>query len=418
MKVLYFHQYFCTPEGNTGIRSYEMAKHLVGKGHSVTMVYGDSPRLKSPLRDKPFQRGTRRGNYEGINLIEFDLPYSNKMSIPRRSYVFLRYSIKSISLIFKEDFDVVVASSTPLTAGIPGIVMKFFGRKKPFVFEVRDLWPELPREMGVIKNKFVLWSMDILEYLSYNKADACIALSPGIQNGIIKRLKKEKPVYLIPNGCDLELLRPGNHSKNIFPGCDEDNFIAVFIGAHGIANGLDAALDTAAILKRKSNADHVRIVLIGDGMLKPQLINRAREQNLDNVIFLDPVSKKGLTNYLWAADVGLMLLANIKAFYYGTSPNKFFDYISSGLPVLNNYPGWLAEMIMKNNLGVVASPGNAEEFAEALISLSMDKAKMNVMRINARKFAEKHFDRKKLAIDFEGVLKTTTGLVNSEISRN
>jgi len=381
-----------------------MARHLVNNGHRVTMVFGESPRLKSPLVDIPYKRGIRRGKFEGIDLIEFGLHYNNRMSMFRRSLVFLKYSFRSVRLVFTEDFDLVFATSTPLTAGIPGIIMKLFKRNKAFIFEVRDLWPELPREMGVIKNKFILRAMEILEHLSYNKADACIALSPGIERGIRKQLKKEKPVYLVPNGCDLNLFKPGDHPKTIFRECDEGNFIAVFIGAHGIANGLDSVLDAAVVLSRDLNSGHIKIVLIGDGKIKPHLIKRAEEEKLENVLFLDPVPKKQLMNYLWASDVGLMLLANVPAFYYGTSPNKFFDYISSGMPVLNNYPGWLAEMIIENDLGVVVKPDNAREFAEALTALSADKARLEVMGKNARKFAEERFNRKKLASDFERAL--------------
>lgn len=407
MKILYFHQYFCTPEGNSGIRSYEMAKHMVEQGHKVTMVFSESPRLRSPLEGDLYIGGLRRGIYEGIDLIEFNLNYNNKMSIFSRTLVFIKYALRSVRLVFKEDFDIVFATSTPITAGIPGVIMKSFGKSRPFVFEVRDLWPELPREMGIIKNKFLLWSMGILESLSYNKADACIALSPGIKEGVQKHLSKEKPVYLIPNGCDLELFKPGHHSKTIIPGCNEDNFIAVFIGAHGIANGLDAVLDAAVVLKKNLRAKHIKIALIGDGKIKKHLISRVKDEDLENVILLDPVPKMHLMNYLWAADVGLMLLANVPAFYYGTSPNKFFDYISSGLPVLNNYPGWLAGMITENNLGVVTKPDNADDFAEALIGLSTEKESLIRMRENARHFAEEHFSRRKLAHEFEKALTTT-----------
>lgn len=412
MKVLYFHQYFCTPEGNAGIRSYEMAKHLVSQGHEVCMVYVESPRLKSPLEGDPYKKGKRRGSYEGIDLLEFNLSYNNKLSILARSFIFIRYSLKSIRLVFKEDFDIVFATSTPLTAGIPGIVMKLMGKKKPFVFEVRDLWPELPREMGVIKNKFLLWSMGVLERLSYNKADACIALSPGIKEGIEKKLKREKPVHLIPNGCDLELFTPGESSKSIIPGCKEEDFVAVFIGAHGMANGLDAALDAAAVLREDSAYSHIKIVLMGDGRLKDGLKARVKEENLVNVLLNDPVPKKHLLNYLHAADLGLMLLANVPAFYFGTSPNKFFDYISAGLPVLNNYPGWLAGMIESHEIGAVVPPDDAEAFAEALKSMSSDRKRLEEMSKKAREFARKEFDRNMLAKEFENVLTTTISEAN------
>ncbi len=407
MKVLYFHQYFCTPEGNSGIRSYEMARYLVEQGHRVTMVFGESPRLKSPLLGNPYEKGQRRGSYEGIDLIELNVSYNNKMSLFSRAMAFIKFSLRSIRLVFQEDFDIVFASSTPITAGIPGIVMKWRGKRKPFVFEVRDLWPELPREMGIIKNRLLLWAMGRLEYASYNRADACVALSPGIKQGVEKRLSRTIPVHLIPNGCDLDLFKPGKHARSLIPGCSENDFISVFIGAHGMANGLDAALDAAAILNKEPEHKHIKVVLIGDGKVKKHLADRVREEGLDNVLMLDPVPKKDLINYLHAADIGLMLLANVPAFYFGTSPNKFFDYISAGLPVLNNYPGWLAEMISGNDLGKVVLPDQASDFAGALVTLSSDAERLEEMGKNARAFAEKEFDRRKLARHFERALLET-----------
>lgn len=340
MRILYFHQYFTTPEGSGGTRSYEMAKSMVNKGHEVTMVYALNDRAKSSLKGS-YHKGMRRGVYDGINLVEFDLDYSNRMSFIQRTWVFLKYSMRSVRLIFKEEYDLVFATTTPLTAGIPGIAMKMVGKKKPFVFEVRDLWPELPKEMGIITNPVILWMMGVLESLSYNKADACIALSPGIKKGIEKKLKRKKPVVLIPNGCDLDLFFPGEYPKSIIPGVSEDQMVATFTGAHGYANGLYAVLDTAALLKKMGYEDKIKMVFIGDGIKKDSLVLRKERENLNNCIFIDPVPKIELIKYMQASDVGLMILDNIPAFHYGTSPNKFFDYIASGLPVVNNYPGWL-----------------------------------------------------------------------------
>jgi len=407
MRVLYFHQYFCTPAGNSGIRSYGMAKQLLANGHHVTMVFAESPRLKSPLADVPYVNGVRRGQFEGIDLIEFNIQYSNKFSLLKRAMIFLQFSFKSIRLVFTEQYDLVYATTTPLTAGIPGIIMKFFGKKKPFVFEVRDLWPELPKAMGVIKNKAVLWALGVLEYYSYNKADACVALSPGIAEGIKKRLKKDKPVYLIPNGCDLQIFKPGKQPRTIIPGISEDDFVAVFTGAHGFANGLDNALNAAEYLQTKTTHRHIKFVFIGDGVLKAKLKETAAKKGLSNCVFINPVPKLELAKYLEAADCGLMLLANIPAFYYGTSPNKFFDYIAMGMPILNNYPGWLAEMINTHELGIAVPPDNPEAFANALITMSKDPQRVQQMGKNARAFAEKHFDREKLANELTAALEKT-----------
>ena len=133
--------------------------------------------------DGPFKNSYRSGNVDGINVIEFDLDYSNNDNFIKRSITFFKFSFKGIQLAIKEDYDLVFATSTPLTSSIPGIFAKII-RKKSFVFEVRDLWPELPKAMGVIKNPIILFLMSLLEFFSYKSAVACIGLSPGIVKGI------------------------------------------------------------------------------------------------------------------------------------------------------------------------------------------------------------------------------------------
>jgi len=185
MRVLYFHQHFTTPEGSSGTRSYEISKRLLASGHEVTMVCGSAALSKSGLVG-PFFAGRREGSVEGIHIIELELPYSNYHSFLSRSWTFLRFAFRSIALALRLDYDVVFATSTPLTADLPGIAARWL-RRKPFVFEVRDLWPELPRAMGVIRNPLVLWMMDWLELVAYFSSHHCIALSPGIAQGIIRR---------------------------------------------------------------------------------------------------------------------------------------------------------------------------------------------------------------------------------------
>lgn len=399
MKILYYHQYFGTPQGMSGIRSYEMSKSLIERGHEVTVVFSRSKRRGSPLAGIPFKGKIRRGEYEGIKLVELDVPMQQSLSIVKRSVIFLKFIFLSIRLIFSEKYDLLFATSTPLTIAIPGIVMKWFYPKRKFVFEVRDLWPELPKEMGAVKNKLALWLMGVLEYRAYNSADGCIALSPGIKEGISSRTKdKTKPIFLVPNGSDLDLFYPAVQDKNVIPGVNSDDFVAIFSGAHGKANGLDAALDAAKILK-DTGVLNIKLVFVGTGTQKERLKKRAYDEGLINCVFNKPVPKFELVKYLQAADVGLMLLANVPAFYYGTSPNKFFDFISCGLPVLNNYPGWLAEMIKDNNSGIVVPADNAQAFADALIYLR-DNADLASMGINSRRLAERKFSRSILANSF------------------
>lgn len=397
MRVLYFHQYFTTPDGAGGTRSYEMARRLVERGHQVTLVCGSSLGVDSGVAGG-FIGGRRRGFVDGIEVIELALPYSNKYGLLKRCVVFFRFALKSIGIALSEKYDLLFATSTPLTIGLPGIVASAL-KRKPFVFEVRDLWPELPREMGVVTNPLVLNAMTALEWSSYHAATRCIGLSPGIVSGITRRGIEPRAVKMIPNGCDLELFDPEAGAALRPQGVEPEDLMAIFSGAHGIANGLDAVLDAAGELKKRSRTD-IKLVFVGEGKLKPALQERATAEELDCCIFLDLMPKREITALHRGADVGLMILANVPAFYYGTSPNKFFDYIASGLPVLNNYPGWLSEMIDANSCGVVVPPQNAQAFADALEYLADHSEKRCQMGRNARRLAIKDFNRRQLADSF------------------
>lgn len=394
MRILYFHQHFSTPKGAAGIRSYEMARAALAQGHQVTMVCGSYGIGKTGLTED-FVKGRRRGIVDGIDVIEFDLGYSNKDGLVKRAGTFLKFAWGSVKLALQEPYDVAFATTTPLTAGIPGMAARWL-RRKPFVFEVRDLWPELPREMGVIKNPIVLWALSVLEFCSYRSAHRCIGLSPGIVKGIARRGVAENKISMIPNGCDLRIFGDVNPSPWRPLGVADNDLMAVFTGTHGQANGLDAILDVAAVLKTQGRSD-IKLVLVGDGKLKPALAKRAKEDGLDNVIFHDPVPKQQLSELMAGADIGLQCLANIPAFYYGTSPNKFFDYIAAGLPVLNNYPGWLANMIVDKKCGFAVPPEDALAFASALKQAADDRNALRDMGQRGQNLARSDFDRSSLS---------------------
>ncbi len=395
MQILYFHQHFSTPKGATGIRSYQMAQGLLRHGHEVTMVCGSYYSGNTGL-DGVFRRGRREGLVNGIRVIEFDLGYDNADGFFSRSSTFMKFSLASIGLAMREKYDIAFATTTPLTAGIPGIFARWF-RRKPFVFEVRDLWPELPREMGVITNPVILWAMGVLEWVSYRSAHRCVALSPGILEGIARCGVPHRRITMVPNGCDIEIFSNADITPWRPTGVAEDDFLAIYTGTHGQANGLHAILNAADVLQRRGRKD-IKIVLVGDGKLKQDLQDRAVALKLKNLIFCPPVPTTELAGLMKAADIGMQCLDNVPAFYKGTSPNKFFDYIAAGLPVLNNYPGWLAGLIEDNQCGWAVPPDDAEQFADAL----EDAADMSVGDLaqkgdNAAALAARDFNRSDLA---------------------
>ena len=392
MKVLYLHQYFCTPTQAGGLRSYEMAQQLIKHGHQVTMVCAERDLGLAPTKKKNITRGF----VDGIEVIAIKASDPVKTSLVKRAKSFIGFSWQCVKVAMREDYDIIFATSTPLTIGIPGVIAKLFRRKK-FIFEVRDLWPELPKALGV-SNPLWIWGMSMVEWMSYHAANGCIGLSPGICEGIKRRSQKNKPIEMVPNGCDLDLFKPSLKSILELEGISKNDKVAIFTGAHGIANGLDAVLDAAKEVLNRGRND-IKFVFIGGGIQKEHLVERANNEGIENCLFFKPIPMVKLSGVTASATVGLMVLKNVPAFYYGTSPNKFFDYISSGLPVINNYPGWLADMIIENNCGVVVEPDNAITFADALIDM-VDNAPLEEYSKNARALAEREFDRSLLGEKF------------------
>jgi glycosyltransferase involved in cell wall biosynthesis len=410
MKILYVHQLFSTRGGAVGTRSYEIARRMSERGHQVTMVCGSYANASTGLAG-PFVKGLREGVVDGIKVREYAIEAGNKLSFPARVRSFLLFSLRTLSPVLRGDYDLVYATSTPLTVALNGIAAKLFRRRKKFIFEVRDLWPELPKAMGVINNPVVLSAMSALEWAGYRAADACVGLSPGIVDGIRRRAGARKPILLAPNAADLEFFAEADGMDATIPGIGAEDFVAIFTGTHGLANGLENVLRGAAVLKQRkgATASRIKLVFVGDGNRKEALMEQAVREGLSNCLFLDPVPKAELRSYLRRADVGIMALANVPAFYYGTSPNKFFDYLAVGLPVLCNYPGWVTDLINEHECGAAAEAENPEAFASALMHLADGPEALLGMQTNALTLAETSFAREKIAASLIDFVETVCG---------
>lgn len=401
MHIAYIHQHFSTLMGSTGTRSYELSQRLRRAGHTVTLICGAA--ASSDLSADRHMRVVER-DIDGIRVLSVSEPYSNRMSFARRILAFWRFARTARRLVIECNADLVFATSTPLTVGIPGMrAAKHLG--VPFVFEVRDLWPELPIAMGIVKNPALKGYLRRLERRIYRAADWINALAPGMKEGICRTGYPPERVSVIPNASDLDVFRPSSEPLVDDRFGSPDEFRLVFTGAHGLANGLDAVLDAVAELKRRGERG-VRFVFVGDGNQKQILMRRSVEEGLDPwITWAAPISKNELAAVLPRFDVGLMILKNVPAFYYGTSPNKFFDYIASGLPVLNNYPGWLADLITENSCGKFVPPGDAVAFADAVLHMRDNRNEPSEMGRNARALAESQFSREDLGGQFVAVIE-------------
>mgnify|MGYP003385346613 CR=1 FL=1 len=405
MRILYIHQHFSTPRGAFGTRSYEFACRLVAAGHQVIVVCGASSRSVTGL-EAPFVNGRREGLVDGINVIEYDIGYSTGDGVARRIAKFTRFGLEASKIALTTSYDLIFATSTPLTAAIPGVLAKCF-RRKPFVFEVRDLWPELPRALGVT-NPVLLGGMGALEWTAYRSADHVVGLAPGIVDGIARHGIDRDRISLIANGCDVALFqdRPDDTPAPSWPvGVEPGDFVAVYSGAHGIANGLDALIPVAEELRARG-CEGIKLVLIGNGATKDALVKEVQSRGLKSIVFGDLVPKTDLVRLLKRADAGLQLLKNVTAFYRGTSPNKFFDYIAAGIPVIVNYPGWIAELVEDNACGSVVPPDDPVAFADALMRARDQGDGWRALGTNSNRLAKENFSRDRLGATFLDVIET------------
>jgi glycosyltransferase involved in cell wall biosynthesis len=390
MHILYIHQHFATPAGTTGTRSYEFARRWVKAGHKVTLIAGHHDIGGLKLTKKLIQKQS----IEGINVVVVGTTYSNKQSYLRRIISFLCFMFLSIYAGLRtKAVDVTYATSTPLTVGIPAMVLKWL-KRVPFIFEVRDQWPEVPIGLGVIKNKIVIKLLLILEKSIYKSAASIVALSPGMAEGIRKIIGEQKPIVLVPNSCDTELFHPDINDSRVRREKGWGNkLVLLYFGVLSKANGLGFIVDAAERLK--TNPD-IHFVLVGDGSEKTVIVKRVEHLGLDNIEILDSIPKGRLPEFVAACDIAMVIFANYPILEYN-SANKFFDSLSAGKPVLLNYSGWQRNTLEENNAGFGCKQYDVDEFVEKVLYLNSHKKELLEMGQNARRIAEEKFDRDKLA---------------------
>jgi glycosyltransferase involved in cell wall biosynthesis len=389
LRVLYLHQHHSTPAGATATRSHAMARDLAARGHRVTVACGQYAGAVSGL-EGPFRWGVREGRVNAWRVREYAIAAGNAQGAGRRLGAWLGYAARASALVLSGGWDVVVASSTPLTVVLPALV----GRV-PFVFEMRDPWPELPRAMGV-GGPLAWGAMGLLASAACRRAAQVVALSEGMAATAWARGARQ--VAVIPQGADLDLFGPQVAPwRPAEAGAGE--VLAVYAGAHGRANGLDQLLDAAGCLRACGEA-RLRLLLVGEGSEKPRLQARAAAEALGNVTFLDPLPKPRLAGLLAGAQIGLQCLAPVPAFAALAAPNKLMDYLAAGRPVVANLGGEVVGLLEGTGCGVATPPGDAPALAAALRRLVQAPEQRRRMGEAARSLAIRRFDRRVLARQF------------------
>ena len=394
MKILYIHQYFVTPAEPGGTRSYWISRELVKRGHHVTMV-------TSSKKSHP----AGRENIDGIDVIYVDNPsYSNNMSAAKKVWSFVAFIKNAICAAKKEkDVDIVFATSTPLTIGAIALRLKRC-KKWKYVFEVRDLWPEFPIEIGAVKNKFAIKFLRKFEKRIYDKAEYVVALSPGMKEGVMKAGTPEEKVSMIPNMAKPDKFFPHEPNMEVVKqfGIDLSKFNVIHFGSMGRANGLQYIIEAAKCLKEKGD-DSVHFIFMGSGATEPVVKKLAEDYGLTNVSFLGSHPMDIVAEVVNLCDASITTFLNLPVLKTN-SPNKLFDSLSAGKPIIVNSAGWTKDMVENDDCGFYVDPEKPEELAKKILQYKDDKETLERSK-NARRLSLEVYDKDILAAQVADVIE-------------
>jgi len=400
MKVLYIDQYFSTHEGVSGTRSYDLAVRLVESGHEVTVLTTTNRYWMPEGHSGGF---VHRGRIDGIDVVALGVDYSSLMGRGRRSVSFALFALAGAAVgPFLPGPDVVFASSTPLSVGMPGALISMI-RGRPMVFEVRDLWPEAPAALGQIRDGVVLRLLRMLERWIYSKSSRVVALSPGMAEGVRKAGVQSWRISQIPNLCNTELFGADDEMERDAAHYAAGRKVVLYAGAMGPANGLDALPDLAREVKALGG-DEVLFVLAGDGPCRPELERRAADESLDNVEFMDPVPRRRMPELFGSCALTLTLFAE-NPILKTNSPNKLFDSLAAGKPSLVNMSGWTEDLLTAAGAGFRLPTEEPCRAAELLMELLKDDERLKSMGNAARELARGDLNAGKAADRLAGVLQ-------------
>ena len=384
MKILYVHQYFKTPEEGGANRSYYMAKAMVEAGHEVVMLTShNEPKLSEKMVD-------------GISVVYLPVNYSNFFDTKERILSFLKFVQQAKKWLRKNHaFDKCIATSTPLTVGSISLWLK----KRfniPYVFEVRDLWPEAPIQMGVFKNPLVKRGLRNYERKIYENADAIIALSPGMRKHI-QKVVPDKTIALIPNVADCHFFKPSEKkSENLELHYGVKNkFVVSYFGAIGPVNDLMSLVRSAEFCLDLP----LRFLIMGEGRNLSGIKQYVKERNISNVFFVPYGTKEDVRKLMDITDACYVSFLH-KPVLRTNSPNKFFDAIASGKMIITNIQGWIRGLVEEKHFGIYADSDIPVELREKLLPFIESKELLLRYQKNAREAAENYFNREQLSAQF------------------
>jgi glycosyltransferase involved in cell wall biosynthesis len=390
--ILIIHQAFSSLEDAGGTRHYETACFLREKGHTVTVITSPVNYLSGKTNGR-MKWIDRQIDSNGIEILRTYTYAALHRSFVHRVFSFISFMISSfIAALSLRKVDLIWGTSPPIFQGFTAWLAARL-KRAVFLFEVRDLWPEFAIAVGVLKNPFLIRLSYWLERFLYSHADQVIVNSPGFIAPVTE--KGAKSVTLIPNGADPEMFLSNNGLMQKEKWGVAGKKVILYAGAHGISNDLTVVLDTAQQIKSRND---IAFVLVGDGKEKDHLIEQSTQMGLENVHFFPPVTKTEIADVFAAADICLAILKPLE-WYKTTYPNKVFDAMAAGKPVILCIDGVIRELVERAGAGVFVEPGNFNELASTVIKLVDDPAFCAGMGKAGETIICQEFSRKKIAND-------------------
>lgn len=389
LKILVFYQYFGTPKGSWSTRYYELTRRWVKDGHKVTIVssvYDKSDIKANSLIDKQC--------IEGVEVITLNIGLSNKHGFFRRILSFFLFAFLSSWYAITKPCDVTIASSGPITVGIPGLIARYL-RGRKLVFEVRDLWPEGAVQLGILKNQFLIFLAYSFEKWCYRAASQVITLSPGMQSWLNNQYRVDSEV--ISNGSDTDLIQSLKPLE--MPPWAKGKKLLVYTGTLGLIDDVGQLVDWALWIQ--DSRPEMMIVVIGDGKEKERIVERARVAELKNIHFTGLLPKHEVFRWLKIAYASIFVVKETP-FLNTASPNKVFDAFAAGIPVIQTTTGWIKPLVSESRCGVNLEPQDPTSLLSALDSLDRD---YDLYCQGSRELGEGQFNRDSLARNYLGILQ-------------
>ena len=401
MKILLINQVFVSPEEPGHTRHFELGKYLRNHGHELVIVASD-------LNYQTGQRTVERSglyaeqNFEGVRVLRSYVYPAIHRSYIWRIIAFFSFMFSStLTALHVKDVDLVLGTTPPIFQAVSAWAVAVL-RRKPFLLEVRDLWPEFGISMGVLKNPVIIALSRWLEMFLYRRATHILVNSPAYREYMLAKGVSADKVTYIPYGTDVEMFNPAIDSLSIRKELNLDNkFVVLYAGALGQANDIDTLLRAAERLKKY---DKIHFVLFGDGKERARLEAEAKRMGLTNVLFAGTRPKKEMPLIVASADACLAILQDIPAFRT-TYPNKVFDYMAAGRASIIAIDGITRELIESSRGGVYVNPADDTMLAQKVLEMSQTPALVKAMGLNAREYLVKNLDRRDKLNETLGLLE-------------